>query len=254
MTTTGDDGLEMSRGWFADLSDENTIEAIVQGHEVDNHLAPLAAFARRVQSEGDGQAPPASATLAALFVAPAARPLVRKGRRQMVKGQLSSVAAKVAGLGVLAKIGLGTSIAAAGVASAGAAGVLPDRASHAVRGAIEVVSPVEFQEPESDPPTEDRQSNFGDRVSSDATGESDGQHGVDGDQISDEAPGAAHRPADPGQGDPPADPGQPDVTGQDRAGETPAGSHVPPSTPGGPPTSTTPSSTVPPEAEEHAHS
>jgi hypothetical protein len=72
---------------------------------------------------------------------------------------------------------------------------------------------VEFREPTAEHPT-----NFGDRVSRDATGTSDGERGVDGDTISDEAPGAAHRPADPGQ---------PASSGLDRAGETPAAPHAP---------------------------
>jgi len=135
---------------------------------------------------------------------------------------------RVAGLGSAAKLGLGTAAAVVGMAGAAAAGVLPDPASDAVRHAVEAVTPVEFTEPADEHPT-----NFGDRVSDDATGASDGDHGVDGDVISDEAPGAVHRPADPG--------GSAD-NGLDRAGETPAASHLPdeaPSaqadTPSGPP-------------------
>jgi hypothetical protein len=86
----------------------------------------------------------------------------------------------------VAKLGLGTSLAAAGVAGAGVAGVLPAAANDAVRGAIEVVTPVEFHGNDT--------TNFGDRVSADATGDSDGENGVDGQQIADEAPGAANRP------------------------------------------------------------
>jgi hypothetical protein len=62
-------------------------------------------------------------------------------------------------------------------------------------------------------------------VSTDATGESDGEPGVDGSEISEMAPGAANRPTDPGQA--PAEAGQPDATGTDRATETPAASYLP---------------------------
>ena len=120
---------------------------------------------------------------------------------------------RVAGLGFTAKLGLGTAVAVVGMAGAAAAGVLPDAAQHAVRNAVEAVTPVEFTEPADEHPT-----NFGERVSNDATGASDGDHGVDGDVISDEAPGAVHRPADPG--------GSAD-SGLTRAGETPAASHLP---------------------------
>ena len=133
-------------------------------------------------------------------------------------------------------------------------GVLPTAANNAVRDAIEVVSPVEFD-------SNDDTTNFGDRVSTDATGESDGEHGVDGQEISDQAPGAAHRN---GGSSPDAAPGQTGITGLDRANQTPAATHAPdPGTNGddsddedeGAPGSSgesTPSSTVPPaRADNH---
>ena len=145
---------------------------------------------------------------------------------------LAGAASKAASLGLVTKIGLGASLAAAGVAGAGAAGALPASADHVVRDAIEVVTPVEFSEPGDGAP--DR---FGERVSSDATGESDGENGVDGQQIADDAPGADHRPdsAAPNEA-----PGQSGETGLTRANQTPAAPHAPdtpPSTtppPGGP--------------------
>jgi hypothetical protein len=143
-----------------------------------------------------------------------------------------------------AKIGLGTAVAAAGVAGAGAAGILPDQANDQVRRGIEAVSPVEFDHPGDDADGQrETGENFGDRVSSDATGESDGENGVDGQQISDEAPGAEHRPDDPGQ------------NGQDQANETPAVDHRQNDDSDGDDqgdgTTTTdnPSSTVPPPAQ-----
>jgi len=69
-------------------------------------------------------------------------------------------------------------------------------------------------------------------VSDDATGGSDGENGVDGQQISEEAPGADHRPDSAGSSD--EGPGQPDSTGLDRANETPAEPHAPDSVPADP--------------------
>jgi hypothetical protein len=140
--------------------------------------------------------------------------------KQMPGEVLATAASKLISLGLVAKVGLGVTVATASVAGAGAAGVLPDQANERARDAIEAVTPVEF-----DDPADDHGDNFGSVVSSDATGESDGEPGVDGSEISEMAPGAANRPTDPGQA--PAEAGQPDATGTDRATETPAASYLP---------------------------
>ena len=133
---------------------------------------------------------------------------------------------RIAGLGAAAKIGIGVSVAAATVAATGAAGMLPAGASHGVRHAIKTVTPVKFHEAHD---THGDHDNFGAKVSADAKGDSDGDNGVDGRTVSDEAPGAAHRstsnsrPAEP--------PGQSGITGLDRANQTPAASHAPDSVP-----------------------
>ncbi|MGH9229291.1 MAG: hypothetical protein ACRD07_11310 [Acidimicrobiales bacterium] len=210
MTTSGDHGPEMSLTW---LLDDETSEAIMRCDEVDPRLEHLAAFAKHVRDLGDGPSPPASPALRA-FIASGARPgrgATRSSR--MLADEAIPAAGKLVSLGLAAKLGVGTAVAAVGMAGAAAAGVLPDRANDAVRHAVEAVTPVDFTEPADEHPT-----NFGDRVSKDATGASDGQPGVDGDLISDEAPGAARRPADPGE---------PVTKGLDRAGETPAASHLP---------------------------
>jgi len=225
VTTFGDHGPEMSLTW---LLDDETSEAIMRCDEVDPRLDHLAGFAKQVRDLGAGPSPPASPALQAL-IASGGRPGQSATRRsRMLADRTMTAAGRVAGLGFAAKLGLGTAAAVVGMAGAAAAGVLPDAAQNAVRHAVEAVTPVEFTEPADEHPT-----NFGDRVSDDATGASDGDHGVDGDVISDEAPGAVHRPADPG--------GSAD-NGLDRAGETPAASHLPdeaPSaqadTPSGPP-------------------
>lgn len=134
---------------------------------------------------------------------------------------LSIAASKLMGLGLAAKVGLGVTVATAGVAGAGAAGVLPEQANERARDAIEAVSPVEFGDPAADRSDD----TFGEVVSSDATGESDGAPGVDGSEISEMAPGAAHRPSEPGHA--PDQGGAPDASGLDQAAETPAAAHVP---------------------------
>ncbi|HET6950890.1 MAG TPA: hypothetical protein VFI47_10970 [Acidimicrobiales bacterium] len=216
--------------------DDLDIEAIIRGEPVEPDHAPLAAFAQEVRALGDGPAPRASSELAALLdnglgpraalravptadVAERAERGVRAAahRRPPASGRLAVLTGKVAGLGVVAKIGLGATLAAAGVAGAGAAGVLPPAANDAVRGAIEVVSPVEFNHPG----TTENPATFGHRVSPDATGAADGQPGVDGPATAGDAPGTA-----PGQA-----PGQTGETGLDRAHETPAAGNVPDSVP-----------------------
>jgi hypothetical protein len=119
-------------------------------------------------------------------------------------------------------VGIGT-LVVAGAVAAGAAGVLPAAANDAVRGAIALVTPVEFGQHHDDTNSDD---NFGNRVSTDATGESDGQPGVDGQQTSEEAPGAAHRSGGTG-GD---TAGQSGVTGLDQANQTPAAPNAPDAT------------------------
>jgi hypothetical protein len=147
----------------------------------------------------------------------------------------TGLASKLAGLGVVGKAGLGATLTAAGVLGAGAAGALPASADHAVRNAIESVAPVDF-----DDPGEPADEPFGKQVSADATGEADGENGVDGPTIAATNPGAAHR-ADPGdatgRGDGEATTG---ATGLTRANQTPAADHAPDApptaspTPGGP--------------------
>jgi hypothetical protein len=210
VTRSGDDGPEMSPTW---LLNDDTSEAILRCDEVDPRLDRLVLFAKQVRGLGDGPAPPASPALQELIASGGGHRCGATGRDRMFADETITATGRVASLGFAAKLGLGTAVAALSMAGAAAAGVLPDQANDAVRHAVEAVTPVEFTEPADEHPT-----NFGERVSTDATGASDGEHGVDGDTISDEAPGAVHRPADPGG---------PASTGLDRAGETPAAPHLP---------------------------
>lgn len=241
MRPTGDDLRGM--GATGQIHDD-VIDAVVRGDAVHGVHAPLAAFARQVRALGDEPVPAPSGELAALLGgsprprralravgAPVPAGTADRSERKSMSdvSRLAGMTGKVAGLGLAAKFGLAASLAAASIGGAGAAGVLPAAANHAVRAAIEVVTPVDFGERHQDT------TNFGDRVSDDATGASDGVPGVDGRQIADEAPGADHRSDSAVPGEPP---GQSGDTGLTRANETPAAPHapdVPPTTvpPGG---------------------
>jgi hypothetical protein len=225
----------------APLLDDLTIDALVDGSPAPRGLDQLGAFAAVVRSVGDRPPPRPSPELAALLTRGAqdvaalqTTPIPRRATRR-------SVLAKAAGLGLAAKIGFGTTAVAAGVVGAGAAGVLPGGADRVVRDAIEVVTPVEFTDRadrlddpdgEADPVDRDGPAvtgdagvpslpgEHGDRVSSDATGESDGEPGVDGPTVAEQAPGATNRPPEPlassgtapPVSDPQATPGVPDDT------------------------------------------
>jgi hypothetical protein len=210
VTTLGDHGPEMSLTW---LLDDETSEAIMRCDEVDPRLDHLAAFAKQVRDLGDEPSPPPSPALRALIASGGQPGRGATRRSRMLADRTIPATGKLTSLGFAAKLGVGTAVAAVGMAGAAAAGVLPDQANDALRHAVEAVTPVEFTEPADEHPA-----NFGERVSTDATGTSDGQHGVDGGAISDEAPGAAHRPAAAGDRA---------TTGLARAGETPAAPHLP---------------------------
>jgi hypothetical protein len=248
------DTSQIHRRW--DL-DDATVEAIIYGRPIAAEHEPLAAFARQVRSAAvDLPGPAPSDELARILRGDDV--VTTKGRRS-VQSRRGAALGKVAGLGLAAKIALGTGVAAASVASAGAAGVLPSAADHAVRNAIEAVTPVHFHDGSDEPEHPD---NFGDRVSRDATGASDGTKGVDGQKIAEEAPGSEHRPDHRANGD---GSGQPDSTGLTRANETPAAPHAgpkcedddgPAGTPEGAckPDVTTPTTpTVPEQANDHAN-
>jgi hypothetical protein len=212
---------------------DDVIEAIVRGESVHDVHAPLMAFADQVRALGDEPVPVPSRELTAvlagravpvpgadpyLTVVSAAGPGGRPGRKRMPGTETAAaMTTKVAGLSLLAKLGLGTSLAAAGMTGAGAAGVLPTAANDAVRGAIEIVTPVDFGSSGDTP-------SYGSKVSADATGESDGEKGVDGQTIADGAPGAAHRPDSAAVDE---TPGQSGDAGLTRANETPAAPNAP---------------------------
>ncbi len=177
----------------------------------------------------DGAAPTAPSP------APAAMPPAPRAERPVLRPVLRGALGRVAGLGLLAKAGLGFSLVAASTTAAGAAGVLPGPAQHAVAKVVGAATPFTFPDRASD------KADHGRNVSTDATGAGDGVAGVDGKAVSDAAkttPGSSGTGANSaganGAGVGPSDSG---ATGLDRANETPAAGHVPTSLPGrgGPP-------------------
>ena len=163
--------------------------------------------------------------------APAAMPPAPRTERAVVRPVLRGAFGRIAGLGLLAKAGLGFGLVAASTTAAGAAGVLPGPAQHAVAKVVSAATPFTFPDKASD------KADHGRTVSTDATGAGDGVAGVDGRAVSDgvkatpgSGPGAT--PNSTGVG-----PSGAGATGLDRANETPAAGHVPTSVPGrgGPP-------------------
>ena len=197
----GDSGFGMN---VQGLLNDETIEAIVAGDVVDSRFDAVVAFVRGVRRLGEGPVPRPDAGLEAVFAGGPPRHVARVRRAPVRRVRRVPVAvARVAGLGVVAKVALGTSLAAAGVAAAGAGGALPAPATDGVRRAIEVVTPVEFEaDRRGDVSRPDGAARFGERVSDDATGVSDGAPGVDGGEVSGEAPGASRRPGNAGPGTP----------------------------------------------------
>ena len=147
----------------------------------------------------------------------------------VVRPVLRGAAARLAGMGLLAKAGLGFGLVAASTTAAGAVGVLPGPAQHAVATVVGAATPFTFP---------DKASDKAGTVSRDATGARDGVVGVDGKTVS----GGAKTTSSTSPGNTPAGAGvgasNTGATGLDRANQTPAAGHVPTSVPGnggGPP-------------------
>lgn len=131
----------------------------------------------------------------------------------MIGAVLGGVATKLAGLSVAAKATMGIGVATAAVAGAGVTGVLPlpDSEPAGSRPAVEVQLPA-VPTPHADE---------GLAVAGDAASEG---MATANDAIAGEI----------GNGDEEADAGKPEVTGLDRARQTPAADHIPSQVPGPP--------------------
>ncbi|MGH9210492.1 MAG: hypothetical protein ACRD2C_07385 [Acidimicrobiales bacterium] len=141
MSRPDDREHEMTVAWL----DGDTIEAIVAGEEVDPRFSHIAAFARRVRDLGDERPPAPSAALLAMFAESPGQ--VVTTRAEVHRPGPGRAVARIAALGLAAKIALVASATAAGAVSAGAAGLFGGQASGTVRGAIEKVTPIEFDDP-----------------------------------------------------------------------------------------------------------
>jgi hypothetical protein len=233
--------------------DEPALEALMNGRQsTPSAFEWLRPVVEDLEIVASGQAPvlqPALATLLAegfsiekgdLLVTAASKVTgpapqaagLPKWRKRKLSELFAGLMAKLAGLGLAAKIGLGLGVAAASVSGAGAAGALPDAAQHAVATVVGAATPFTFPDTASD------HANMGETVSSDATGASEGTPGVDGQAVSEAAKAKSH-------GDSRADPtdagstgvgangvgANTGATGLDRANETPAAGHAPTSLP-----------------------
>ena len=232
--------------------DDRALEALLSGVPAQSGFDWLVPFVEDLEKASQEPAPVVRPVLALLLKegftpanganplvtgpAPAALPPAPSTERAAVRPVLRGVLGRVAGLGLLAKAGLGFSLVAASTTAAGAAGVLPGPAQHAVAKVVGAATPFNFPDKASD------KADHGRNVSADATGASDGVAGVDGKIVS----GTVKNTGTPGNGSTPASsppngtgvgPSETGATGLDRANETPAAGHVPTSVPapGGPP-------------------
>lgn len=107
---------------------------------------------------------------------------------------LETALAKLAALGLTAKVGVAGAAVAAATTGAGAAGVLPDSLQDAMADAVAAVTPFQLPSSADDAGADedvvgdtDENAEFGERVADDATGQTDDEPGVDGSEIADEA-------------------------------------------------------------------
>ncbi|HEX6235124.1 MAG TPA: hypothetical protein VFZ63_18500 [Jiangellaceae bacterium] len=150
--------------------DDATVEAVLRGGHVPADLEPLAAALGTLRELQEQPVRP-SAELAARMAtgdfasAVAPRPSRRSAGRHVARRRLAT-------LPLRAKVAAGSVLALGGLASATAAGALPDEAQERIETVIEAVTPFEFNHPNE----------FGQDVSDDAR---DG--GVDGHEVSERA-------------------------------------------------------------------
>jgi hypothetical protein len=211
VTPSGVDDGDMSP---TRLVDDETMDALVEGEPVDPRFEPLRPLADGLRALGDESLAPPSPELAAAFAGRG-----RDGDELAARRWRSARSTRVAAV----RVGAGAAVAAVALVVAGVAGALPGPVETPVRRVVEAVTPFEVDDPGSGgvPAGNPRPAagRPGARVSDDATGRSDGERGVDGDVVSDEAPGAANRPDDPAGADDP---------GEDGQGSTAGGSAPPP--------------------------
>ncbi|HEX2064942.1 MAG TPA: hypothetical protein VHE80_11035, partial [Acidimicrobiales bacterium] len=174
--------------------DEATVEALLRGRPVpDGPLTDLVGFLDDMRAVGRGPALPASPALASVLASgltteedvlpasaatngsgrarQAAEPRDRR-RRTVIQTLLTTIASKLAVLGVAAKAALGLSVAAATLAGAAVAGV------PAAEDAVEAVTPIDFS---TDALTDDLNAVTGDVVGDDVGDGDEADDAVGGD-------------------------------------------------------------------------
>ncbi len=129
MTLPDDRPHEMLADRDADRDTDLAFDALLRGRDPGDRYHALATLDADLRVVTGGPAPAPSPALATLL---AGRPRHRAGW-----------ASRVAGMSVAAKLAGGAAFAFAGVATAGAAGVLPPRVANLVRPVIELVTPFE---------------------------------------------------------------------------------------------------------------
>ena len=181
------------------ISDDEA-EALLRGDAtgVSPELAALADSLSEFRAAAFETTAQPSAALLARLEADAPVPAGAISRQKRVRKMLSWFT----GLGVLAKIILGSTVAAAAVAGAGAAGALPGGAQDVFNTVVSVVVPATDDEPESTPtenptvepspePTDGAENehpdNFGGTISEWAHNPNKGDDGPFGDDVSDAA-------------------------------------------------------------------
>ncbi len=177
--------------------DDATVEAVLRGGPVPADLEPLAAAVGALRTLPEQPVRP-SAELAARMAtgdfasAVAPRPSRRSAGRHASRRRLVALPLSV-------KVAASSVLALGGLASATAAGALPEPAQERVESVIEAVTPFKFTD----------SNDFGEEVSDDAK---DG--GVEGWEISEDAKEQGNQPEDAGHGgagEPGTAPATPDV-------------------------------------------
>jgi hypothetical protein len=172
---------------------------------------PSAELMARLDLSGESKI--AASTMSIASGAVASAPVGEVSRQKRIRRMISWFA----GLGVLAKIALGSTVAAAAVVGAGAGGVLPGGAQDAFNTVVSAVVPTVTDDPESTPSdspspdaTSDHPDNFGGTVSEWAHDPNKGADGPFGLRVSD----AAHEKNAANDG---SDDGDTDETGTDES-------------------------------------
>lgn len=225
-------------------SDE-ALDALLDGPLPAADEVPLAAFLAAVRADAEATVPQPSEALAIVLSegrapgAAAAAPAPAWHRRARLAVRVA--VAKFGALGLLVKTAAAGAAVTVAASGAGAAGVLPGPTQDTFDRVVGRTAPVEVEEERADdgltdeaPAADTSTTPSLDRdVPSDATGDSDGEVGVDGGAVADDASDGRVEQA------PPRPAPERPASGEDAVRDTPAPAAVPP-TPTPPPASSAP--------------